>query len=95
MAAWTAEALAAARRPARAFSAAVEPHRHEVAAAEPRLIQVCELLRSRAPVYVRGVAMLKALLRDGGSSLYQPITRGELGRELKLIIAALEGREPS
>jgi hypothetical protein len=93
MAAWVAQVLAAAGRPARGLSAAVEPHRGEVAAAEPRLVQVWELLRSSAPVYARGVAMLEGLLRDGASPLYLPLRRGELSHKLGLIIAALQGRE--
>jgi hypothetical protein len=93
MAASVADILATARRPPRPFSAAVEPDRDEVAAAGPLLIQVRELLRSTAPVYARGVAMLEDLLGDGGSALYLPVRRAELSHELELIIAALEGRE--
>jgi hypothetical protein len=93
IAAWVAQILATARRPARGLSAAVEPHRGGVAAAEPRLVQVRELLRSSAPVYARGVAMLEGLLRDGGSPLHLPVRQGELSHKLGLIIAALEGRE--
>lgn len=93
MAAWVADILVTAERPARALSAAVEPNRDEVAAAVPLLIEVRDLLGSTTPVYARGVAMLKGLLGDGGSSLYRPARRGELSDELELIIAALEGRE--
>jgi hypothetical protein len=95
MAAWVAEILATASRPARPISAAVEPHRGEVGAAEQRLVQVRELLRSSAPVYARGVAMLERLLRDAGSALYLPARRTELNHKLGLIIAALEGRVQS
>jgi hypothetical protein len=93
MAAWVAGILATASRPPRPLSAAVEPDRDEVAAAGPLLIRVRELLRSTAPVYARGVAMLEDLLSDGGSALYMPVRRAELSHELELIIAALEGRE--
>jgi hypothetical protein len=93
MAARVADILVTAERPARALSAAVEPNRDEVAAALPLLIEVRELLRSTAPVYAEGVAMLEGLLGDGGSSLYSPVRRGELSHELELIIAALEGRK--
>ena len=95
MAASVAEILATASRPARPLSAAVEPHRGEVAAAKRRLVQVRELLRSSAPVYARGVAMLEGLLRDAGSPLYLPVRRAELNHTLGLILAALEGREQS
>jgi hypothetical protein len=93
MAASVADILVTAERPARALTAAVEPDRDEVAAAVPLLIKIRDLLGSTAPVYARGVAMLKGLLGDGGSSLYRPARRGELSDELELIIAALEGRE--
>jgi hypothetical protein len=93
MAARVADILVTAERPARALSAAVEPNRDEVAAALPLLIEVRELLRSTAPVYAEGVAMLEGLLGDGGSSLYRPVGQGQLSHELELIIAALEGRK--
>jgi hypothetical protein len=93
MAASVADILATARRPPRPFSAAVEPDRDEIVAAGPLLVQVRELLRSTAPVYARGVAMLEDLLSDGGSALYLPVRRAELSHELELIIAALEGGE--
>lgn len=85
--------LAAATRSALALTSAVEPHRDEVVAAGTRLVQIEELLRSRAPVYSQGVAMLQQLLRDGGSPLYLPSRRGALNHRLDEIIAALEGRE--
>jgi hypothetical protein len=77
----------------RAFSAAIEPDRDEVVSAGPLLIGLQELLRSSAPVYARGVALLEKLLGEGDSPLYPPIPPGELSHELRLIIAALEGRE--
>jgi hypothetical protein len=93
MAARLADILATARRPARALSAAVEPDCGEVATAEPLLMQARELLRSSAPVYARGMAMLEELLGDGGSPLYLPARRAELSHQLELIMTALEGRE--
>ena len=88
--------LAAAQRPVRGLSSAIEPDRGGVAVASPRLIAVRELLRSTAPVYAQGVAMLEHLLRDGGSPLYVPASRRALDHELDLILAALGGdREPS
>jgi hypothetical protein len=76
-----------------AFSAAIEPDRDEVARANALLIEVRELLGSSAPVYARGVALLKELLGDGSGPLFLPTSPGELSHELRLIIAALEGRE--
>jgi hypothetical protein len=80
---------AATRRP-QGRSAAVEPCRDELHAAGPCLAQVVELLRSTAPVYCQGMAMLAWLLRDGGSALYAPAWRGALRYELELVVAALE-----
>ncbi len=91
MANWVAEILAAPTRPPRGFSVVVEPDRREIAMAEPLLLRVWELVRSSAPVYARGMAMLEDLLGDGGSPLYLPVMRGQLSRQLELIIAALEG----
>jgi hypothetical protein len=93
LAAWVAETLATAGQASRGFSAAVEPDRHEVLCARERLLQVKKLLESPGPVYVQGVALLKALLSDGGSCLYVPRWPEELSRALDAVIAALEGRE--
>jgi hypothetical protein len=86
---------AAAMRPARGFSVAIEPSRDEVEEAGPLLIQIGDLLRSTAPVYSQGAARLESLLTDGGSPLYIPAWRGALSHELELIIAALEGQDPT
>jgi hypothetical protein len=93
LATWIEEILRRVTGPARPPSITVEPHRAEVRAAAPILVQARDSLRSSAPVYARGVAMLDRLLRDGGSALYLPVWRGQLRHELELIIAALEGRE--
>ena len=95
MAARVEDIIVDAERPPRPKSVAVEPDRGEIAIAEPLLIEVRELLRSTAPVYARGVAMLKSLLGDGGSALYLPDRQGDLRNELELVVAALEGREQS
>jgi hypothetical protein len=84
--------LTAAARPAPGFSSAVRPCRGEVVSAASLLIEVRELLRSTAPVYCGGVAMVRGLLRDGGSPLYLPDRRGALKGELEVILSALEGR---
>jgi hypothetical protein len=84
--------LAAAERPGLRLSSAIEPHRDEMAAASPLLVRVGQVLRSTAPVYSQGVAMLERLLTDGGSPLYLPASRGALHEELDLILATLEGR---
>lgn len=92
-AAWVETAVARASSPTRPPSVAVEPDRGEVWAAAAQLAQVRELLRSGAPIYARGVAMLEGLLTEGGSALYLPHRRGELSHELELILAALEGQD--
>jgi hypothetical protein len=102
LAAWIEDILATAGRApsgkvvvvySRAFSLAIEPDRDEVAAAGPVLKSVRELLRSSAPVYARGVALLADLLSDGGGPVYLPSWRGELSDRLELIISALEGEQ--
>ena len=90
LATWIETINAAATRRPHGRSAAVEPCRDELHAAGPHLTQVVELLRSTAPVYCQGMAMLARLLRDGGSPLYTPTWRGALRYELELVIAALE-----
>jgi hypothetical protein len=85
--------LAAADRRVPRLSSAVEPDRREVIAARPHLAELRELLRSTTPVYAQGVAMLRQLLRDGGSSVYVPAWRGMLAQELEDIVAALKGRD--
>jgi hypothetical protein len=85
------DVLAAVAQPVLGPSSAIAPDRAEVGVASPRLIGIRELLRSEAPVYAQGVAMLIQLLRDGGGPLYQPVTRGELNQSLEAITAVLEG----
>jgi hypothetical protein len=84
--------LAAAARPSPGLSSAVRPCREEVVSAASLLIELRKLLRSTAPVYCRGVAMIRGLLHDGGSPLYSPDRRGALKRELEVILSALEGQ---
>jgi hypothetical protein len=86
--------LAPSARPAAGSSSALRADAIEVAAAADRLIEIRGLLRSRAPIYARGVAMLRCLLRDGGGPLYSPARRDALNDELGGMIAALEGRDP-
>jgi hypothetical protein len=93
LAGWVERVLDAAARPRLRLSSAVEPRRDAVMAARPLLIQTAELLRSSAPLYTRGLAMLDELLRDGGGRLYWPTSRGALSRQVELILAALAGRD--
>lgn len=84
--------IAAATRPGAGLSSAVPVDLQEVAAAAPWLIEIRELLGSTDPVYAKGVAMLKRLLRDGGGPLCCPYRRGDLRDELEAVIAALNGQ---
>jgi hypothetical protein len=86
--------LAAAARPPSLQSVAIDPCRSEVAAAKELLGLTGELLRSAAPVYAQGVAILACLLRDGGGALYAPTWPGALRQELDFITAALHGADP-
>jgi hypothetical protein len=94
IAAWVSDTVNAAHQLRRGLSAAITPDRDEVLGAAEQLMRVEELLESSGPVYARGVAMLKALLSDGASSLYSPRRAGELRRDLDSIISALEGHAP-
>ncbi len=92
MAAWIAHVLAAVDHPPRFMGAAIQPHHDAVRSAAPRLEELDERLRSSAPVYARGVAMLGCLLRDGGGAVYYPVRHEQLNAELEAIADALEGR---
>ena len=72
---------------------AVEPCREEIADAAPLLEEILGVLRSDAPVYCQGVAMLELLLRDGGGPFYRPASRGQLAGEPDRVLFALGGTE--
>jgi hypothetical protein len=95
LAAWVDEILTAAAGRPHDLSVAVHPDHDEVLGASSRLIEVAELLRSPAPVYVQGVAMLRDLLSDGGSCVYVPRRPGELIDKLDRIVGALHGEDPA
>jgi hypothetical protein len=76
-------------------SAAVAPDRREISLASEPLVRLRALLRSRAPVYAQGLAMLRQLLQDGASPLYLPAWPGALAQAIEEIIVALEGRDRS
>jgi hypothetical protein len=48
----------------------VNPHRRAIAANADELAELADLLRAAAPVYARGLAMLRALLTDGTGPAY-------------------------
>jgi hypothetical protein len=57
-------------RPARPFSAAIPVCREQVRAALAEIMAISALLRSGQPVDARGIAMLRAVLTDGGGPCY-------------------------
>jgi hypothetical protein len=72
------------------FTAAVAPNRREVLAARPIIVALERRLRGREPFTARGVAMLRELLTEPASPLYQPDQSGSLGSRLRAAAAALE-----
>lgn len=72
------------------FSAAVRPQARELRDAAAVLTALEARLRSSAPVSPRGAALLRVLLTDAASPLYQPSGRGELASQLRAAAAALE-----
>jgi hypothetical protein len=83
-------ALARARSGNQGITAAIPPHAREVLAARAVLSALDRRLRSPQPVSARGMAMLRTLLTDGTSPLYQPTSPGALGSRLRAAAAALE-----
>jgi hypothetical protein len=71
------------------FTAVVAPDRHEVAAAAPEITALERRLRDRARVDAAGVAMLRLLLTEGESPLYDPVGAGSLARRLRTVAGAL------
>ena len=72
------------------FSAAVRPQARELRDASAVLTALESRLRGSAPVTARGVALLRVLLTDAASPLYQPSAPGELASRLRAAAAALE-----
>jgi hypothetical protein len=71
------------------FTAAVAPDRHEVAAAAPEIAALERRLSDGERVEAAGVAMLRLLLTDGESPLYDPVGAGSLARHLRAVAGAL------
>jgi hypothetical protein len=81
--------LEAAAQPARPRGAAVPLDRAAVLACGGLLRVLADDLRHAELVQPRGVALLRQLLRDGGSPLYAPEAEGSLDRSLRRARAAL------
>jgi hypothetical protein len=72
------------------ITAAVRPDARELLDAGIVLAALEHRLRGSEAVTAQGVAMLRGLLTDAASPLYQPSGRGELGSRLRAAAAALE-----
>jgi hypothetical protein len=81
--------LEVAARPPRPRGAAAPLDRSAVIACDELLRELAYDLRRAEPVQARGVALVRQLLRDGGSPLYAADTDGALGRSIRHVQAAL------
>jgi len=84
-----ARALRSAQHPRAGLSAAVRPQAPELIAAGSALVALDRLLRGPEPVSPQGIAVLRALLTDAGSPLYQPSKPGALADLLASAAATL------
>ncbi len=66
------ETAEAPRQPLGLFGSGVALNRRAVIEARAPLLQLAERLQDGIPVNPRGVAMIRRLLRDGGSPLFRP-----------------------
>jgi hypothetical protein len=72
------------------LTAVVAPDRHEVAAAVKEVATLDRRLRDGERADAAGAAMLRLLLTDAASPLYDPVGPGSLARHLRAIAAAME-----
>jgi hypothetical protein len=75
--------------PPRPLTAAVPLNRCAIRDLRPLLLTIADDLRADDPVSANGVAIVRELLRDGGSPLYAGGRPGELEEELRRARAAL------
>lgn len=78
-----------AARPSPLRGAAAPLDRPGVLACDELLRELAQELRHAELVYARGVALVRQLLRDGGSPLYAADTEGALDRSIRHARAAL------
>ena len=78
-----------AAQPSRPRGAAVPLYRPGVLACDELLRELAQNLRHAELVYARGVALVRQLLRDGGSPLYAADIEGALDRSIRHARAAL------
>jgi hypothetical protein len=72
----------------------VRPPHESIRVAAPVLSELSALLRTPAPLYARGLAMLSELLCDGGGPLYARGGAAALERALGEVRMALGGAIP-
>jgi hypothetical protein len=68
--------------------------RREIRELRPVLLGVAACLRTERPVYARGMALLTALLTDGGSPVYTPGSGVTLHDAIRTTAEALDGHWP-
>jgi hypothetical protein len=71
------------------LTAVVTPDRHEVMRAGPEIAALERRLGDGERIDAAGMAMLRRLLTDGTSPLYDPVGPGSLARHLRAVTAAL------
>ena len=71
------------------LSAAIPPCREQVRNALPEIMAISALLRSAEPIDARGVAMLRALLADGGGPCFVPSHPTALTKRLREVSRCL------
>lgn len=71
------------------WTAVVTPDRHEVAAAAPEIDALERRLRDAGRIDAAGAAMVRLLLTDGTSPLYDPVGAGSLARHLRVVAGVL------
>jgi hypothetical protein len=71
------------------LSAAIPPCREQVRHALPEIMAISAFLRSAEPIDARGVAMLRALLGDGGGPCYVRSHAAALTKRLREVSRCL------
>jgi hypothetical protein len=83
-------ALSSAQHATPGLTAAVRPQAPELIAASNVLASLDRRLRDPEPLNPQGVALLRELLTDAASTLYQPSQPGALVNRLRTVAATLE-----
>ena len=89
LAAGLARALRSAERTTPGLTAALRAQASELVAARTVFAALDRRLRGSEPVSAQGVAILRALLTDSASTLYQPSEPGALASQLRTAAATL------